>query len=75
VTKGKMSAGQYEKALAALGLDHEQATELLDIDYRTSTRWVYGERDVPGPAANFLRYLVATGTSGADAIKVIKQKG
>ena len=74
--KDPMTAGQYAKAIAELGLDHGAASELLGIDFRTSTRWVYGERDVAGPAANFLRYLLATKVSGADAIKLLKeQKG
>jgi len=66
-----MSSSEFEKALATLGVNQIEAAELLGVDDRTIRRWVGKERDVPGPAIQFLRYLVAIKRSGASAIKTL----
>jgi hypothetical protein len=73
MTLPTMTDEQYNKALAALGLDKEGALKLLGIDRRTHDRWSLNQRAIPGPTANFLRYLVATGKSGAYAIKKLEK--
>lgn len=68
-----MTAEQYRKAIDRLGLSQVAAAELLGVDERTSRRWAIGERDIPAPVVRFLRYLIATRTSGADAMKILKR--
>jgi hypothetical protein len=74
-----MNAEEYRRSLAAVGLiesdvpppRHHGAALLLGIDSRTSQKWWYGERAVSGPAAAFLRYLIATGTSAEQAMRIL----
>lgn len=66
-----MTHDQYRAALEQLGLSQTAAAQLLGVDARTSRRWACDERDIPPPAARFLRYLIATKRSGAYAIKVL----
>lgn len=64
-----MTPDDYREALAELGLSQLAAARLLGVDGRTSRRWVSGERPIPPPVQNFLRYLMATGRSGEYAMK------
>ena len=70
----RMSGAQYQKALVDLGFTARDAgaAELLGVDERTSRRWANDERDIPGPVARLLRYLLATGKSGKYAIKKLE---
>lgn len=68
----RMSGAQYKKKLQELGLTQARAAVLLDSDERTSRRWANDARTIPGPAARFLRYLVAAGVTGDDAIKKLE---
>lgn len=67
-----MTADQYRSAIETLGLSQLAAARLLGVDERTSRRWANGERDVPEPAARFLRYLIATGKTGDYAIRKLE---
>jgi len=66
-----MKANDYREVLASLGLTQTQAAHLLGVDERTSRRWANGERAVPPPAARFLRYLVLTNRSAAQAVRLL----
>ena len=66
-----MTADEYSEAIEALGLSQLAAARLLGVDGRTSRRWISGERDVPEPAARFLRYLIATKKTGEQAMRVL----
>lgn len=66
-----MTPEQYRTAIEQLGLSQVAAAKLLGVDERTSRRWARGERDVPPPAIRFLQYLIATGRSGAKAMRVL----
>lgn len=66
-----MTPDEYSAAIEALGLSQLAAAKLLGVDGRTSRRWVSGERDVPEPAARFLRYLIATRKTGEQAMRVL----
>jgi DNA-binding transcriptional regulator YiaG len=67
-----MTPDQYRDAIEQLGLSQVAAAKLLGVDERTSRRWANGERDVPPPAARFLRYLIATGKTGERAMRVLE---
>jgi hypothetical protein len=69
-----MKPQEYEDALQKLGIDSHEAAALLDVDERTSRRWIAGERGVPGPTRQFLRYLLSTGKSGHKAMAVLGVK-
>lgn len=64
-----MTPDEYRSVIDKLGLSQLAAARLLGVDDRTSRRWANGERDIPPPAARFLRYLVATGRSGEYAMR------
>lgn len=64
-----MTPDEYRVTIATLGLSQLAAARLLGVDDRTSRRWANGERDIPPPAARFLRYLLATGRSGEYAMR------
>jgi len=66
-----MTPDQYRDAIARLDLSQVAAARLLGVDERTSRRWASGERDVPPPAVRFLQYLIATGKTGAKAVRVL----
>jgi DNA-binding transcriptional regulator YiaG len=68
-----MTADAFSRALTHLDLSQADAALLLGVDDRTIRRWVGDERDVPGPVARFLNYLIATGRSGASAIKKLEK--
>jgi len=64
-----MTPDDYRAAIERLGLSQVAAARLLGVDERTSRRWACGERDIPPPAVRFLRYLIATGTTGEKAMR------
>jgi DNA-binding transcriptional regulator YiaG len=66
-----VTADEYRSAIERLGLSQVAAAKLLGVDDRTSRRWASGERDVPPPAARFLRYLIATRKTGDQAMRVL----
>jgi DNA-binding transcriptional regulator YiaG len=66
-----MTPEQFQKAISVLGLDLLGAAALLGVHKRTIRRWEYGEREVPPPAANFLRYLMKKSISGEKAMDVL----
>jgi DNA-binding transcriptional regulator YiaG len=66
-----MTHTEYRAALETLKLTQSGAANLLGVDARTSRRWATDERDIPEPAARFLRYLIATGRTAAHAMKVL----
>jgi DNA-binding transcriptional regulator YiaG len=68
----RMTDEEYRNAIAMLGLSQTEAARLLGVDERTSRRWVSGEREIPPPAARFLRFLLATGITGARAIEILE---
>ena len=69
-----MTDEEYRNAIAALGLQQTEAARLLGVDERTSRRWASGEREIPPPAARFLRFLLAYGITGAKAIELLDQQ-
>jgi hypothetical protein len=71
--RSPMSAAQYQKALDTLGLSQRRAAlHLLNCEERTSRHWALGTRPVPNTVANFLRYLIASKTSGDQAIEKLE---
>jgi DNA-binding transcriptional regulator YiaG len=66
-----MTPDEYRDAIARLDLSQVAAARLLGVDERTSRKWAAGDRDIPGPAVRFLRYLIATGKTGAQAMRVL----
>lgn len=64
-----MTADEYREAIEELGLSQVAAAKLLGVDDRTSRRWASGDREIPPPAARFLRYLIATDRTGEYAMK------
>jgi len=68
-----MTADEYRDALARLDLSQVAAARLLAVDERTSRKWAAGHRDVPGPAVRFLQYLIATGKTGAQAMRILER--
>jgi hypothetical protein len=68
----RMRGAEYRKAIGVLNLLQIEAADLLGVDERTSRRWANDEREIPAPVARFLRYLIATGKSGAYAIKKLE---
>jgi hypothetical protein len=53
-----MTASQYRKAIARLGLSQVAAGRLLSGDPRTSRRWASGESPVPKSVGLLLRILI-----------------
>jgi hypothetical protein len=73
-TDGMMNGKEFEKALVQLGLSQRRAAlHLLGLNERTVRRWVTDEAAVLPPAAQFLRYLIATKKSGDYAIKKLEE--
>ncbi len=62
---------EYRDLLAALSLSQAGAARLLGVDERTSRRWATGERDVPPPAARFLRFLLEAKISPARVMELL----
>lgn len=70
-----MSPQEYRDALDTLGLSQRKAARLLGVNEKTSRDWADLRREPvaadappqrkppgpPGPAANFLRYMIAAG--------------
>ncbi len=67
-----MTATEYRETIAALGLSQVGAARLLGVDERTSRRWTSGERDIPAPAARFLRFLVAAKIKPERVLKLLR---
>ena len=66
-----MTPEEFRKIIEKLGLSQIAAARLLGVDARTSRRWASGERDIPPPAARFLRYLIATKKTGEQAMRML----
>jgi len=66
-----MTPSEYRDLLATLGLTQAGAARLLGVDERTSRRWATGERDVPMPAARFLRFLLKAKISPDRVMKLL----
>jgi DNA-binding transcriptional regulator YiaG len=66
-----MTHAEFAKAINDLGLNQLNAAMLLGVHKRTVRRWEYGEREVPPPVANFLRYLKKKSVTGAKALDVL----
>jgi hypothetical protein len=66
-----MTWDEYRDALETLGLNQQAGAKLLGVHELTSGRWACGNRSVPEPAARFLRYLIATKKTGAQAMRVL----
>jgi DNA-binding transcriptional regulator YiaG len=66
-----MTADQFRTAINKLGLSPLAAARLLGVDDRTSRQWANGEHDIPAPAVRFLQYLIATGKTGEEAMKIL----
>ena len=70
-----MTSTEYRELLAALGLSQAAAARLLGVGEVTSRRWAAGMREVPPPAARFLRYLEASGTKPARVHRLLDDSG
>ena len=64
---GSMSANDYRKAIAELGLNQVTAGRFLGVDPRTSRRYALGEVKIPEPTAMLLRLMLARNISVAAA--------
>jgi DNA-binding transcriptional regulator YiaG len=53
-----MNAAEFKAAMKHLKLSLTAAAELLDVDRSAVVRWRKGDRQVPGPAASYLRHLL-----------------
>lgn len=71
--KASVTPDEYRAAIDKLGLSQVAAARLLGVDERTSRRWANGERDIPAPAVRFLQYLIATGKTGDNAMRVLER--
>ncbi|MBO0754273.1 MAG: hypothetical protein J2P54_00300 [Bradyrhizobiaceae bacterium] len=67
-----MTAHEYRKALAHLGLSQLAAARLLGVNPRTSRRWALGEQNVSETASRFLSFLIACECSGEQAMAILK---
>ncbi len=71
-----MTPNEFITALKRLDLPVYRAAKLLGVNARTVRRWTQdpteaGARKVPGPAAVFLRFLIAQGISGDEALAIL----
>lgn len=66
-----MTADDFRGAIESLGLSKAAAATLLGVDERTSRKWWNGERAVPGPAIQFLTYLLRARQSGDNALDIL----
>lgn len=71
-----MTPNEFIATLKRLDLPLYRAAKLLGVNARTVRRWTQdpteaGARKVPGPAAVFLRFLIAQGTSGDEALAIL----
>ena len=53
-----ISPAEYERLLAALGLNQSSGARFLGISDRTSRRYVAGEAEVPAAAVKLLRLML-----------------
>lgn len=66
-----MTGADFRATIALLGLSQLGAARLLGVDGRTVRRWISGERDVPEPAARFLRYMIRAGVTPDEVMKAL----
>lgn len=66
-----MTADQFRAAIKKLGLSQTAAARLLGVDDNTLHQWVNSEGDIPAAAVRFLQYLIATGKTGEQAMKIL----
>lgn len=52
-----MSADEFRKVIADLGMTQVEAAAALEVDARTVRRWALGERAIPGPVRVALRLM------------------
>ena len=53
-----ISPAEYERLLAALGLNQSSGARFLGVSDRTSRRYVAGEAEVPASAVKLLRLML-----------------
>ena len=53
-----ISPAEYERLLAALGLNQSSGARFLGVSDRTSRRYVAGEAEVPAAAVKLLRLML-----------------
>jgi hypothetical protein len=79
-----MSPQEYRDALETLGLSQRKAAELLGVNEKTSRDWADLRKPPvepgsphrrapgpPGPAAHFLRYMIAAGVSADQVFRTL----
>jgi hypothetical protein len=67
-----MTPADYRATLAALGLTHAGAAELVGVATGTSHSWAYRRRAIPEPVARFLRLLIAAGITPQQVMALLK---
>lgn len=67
-----MTPATFKSCLDSLGLTQAGAARLLDVHHVTVRKWASGATAIPGPAARFLRYLVATGTTSEQVEEALR---
>jgi DNA-binding transcriptional regulator YiaG len=66
-----MTADQFRTAIDKLGLSQAAAARLLGVGEKIVHRWANGECDIPPPAVRFLHYLIASRTTGEQAMTIL----
>jgi hypothetical protein len=56
-----ISPAEYERLLAALGLNQSSGARFLGVSDRTSRRYVAGEAEVPASSVKLLRLMLHLG--------------
>jgi DNA-binding transcriptional regulator YiaG len=72
--EAERAADEYRALIEKLGLSQITAAKLLGVDARTSRRWASGAVAYHSSAKSFLRYLLKTGGSGAEALRVLEPR-
>jgi DNA-binding transcriptional regulator YiaG len=72
--EAERAADEYRALIDQLGLSQITAAKLLGVDPRTSRRWASGAVAYHSSAQSFLRYLVKTGESGDEAMRVLRAR-
>jgi transcriptional regulator with XRE-family HTH domain len=67
-----LTAAEYRETIAALGLTQAGAAKLLGVDARTSRRWALGEREVPPPVSRLLLFILRSGATPEDVMRVLQ---
>lgn len=55
-----MSAAQFQRAIRKLGWNQRQAAEQLGVTEGAVSRWVSGDRQIPGPVEILIRGQVGS---------------